>query len=137
VIEPRAERRRRDAEVRAHQVFAEEAMKLLPHGVLEKCHAAHVAGCVPGVGRLVVILHQFAEVGRQQLLVIALNGGVKARGDEGRRVAEEMDVLRHLLDHFQRKLGDQRAVRDEEDGDFFVAMTNAADDVQSGALLKL
>jgi hypothetical protein len=36
VIEPRAERRGRDAEVRAHQVFAEEAVKLLPTGCLRK-----------------------------------------------------------------------------------------------------
>ena len=104
--------------------------------MLEEGDAAHVAGRVPGVGGLIVIFQQLAEVRRQQLLVVALDRGVEARGDEGGRVAEEVDVLVHLLDHFQRKLGDQGPVGDEEDRDFLVAVTDPADDVERGALFK-
>ena len=84
VVEPGAERRGRDAEVRAQKIFAEEAMELLTDGMLEERDAAHVAGRVPGVGALVVVLQEFAEVGRQKLLVVALDGGIETTGDEGR-----------------------------------------------------
>ena len=47
VVEPGAEWRRRDAEVRAQEVFAEEAVELLADRMLEEGDAAHVAGRVP------------------------------------------------------------------------------------------
>ena len=70
------------------EVLAEEAMELLPDGVLQEGDAAHVAGRVPGVGGLIVVFDELAEVRRQKLLVIALDGCIEARGDEGRRVPE-------------------------------------------------
>ena len=82
-------------------------------------------------------LEQFAEVWRQKLLVIALDGGVEAGGNEGRGVAEEVDVFVDLLDDFEGKFGDQGAVGDEEDGDFFVAVAYTANDVERGAFFKL
>ncbi len=53
------------------------------------------------------------------------------------RVAEEVDVLVHLLDDFERKLADEGAVGDEEDGDLFVAAAHGAKDLQRGALIEL
>ena len=130
MVEPRPERRRGNAEVRAHDVFAEELVELHADGVLEEGDAAHVAGCVPGVGALVVILFELAEVGREKLLVVTLDGEVDTVRDEGGGVAEEMDVLVDLLDHFEGKLADEGAVGDEEDGDFFVAAADGAEDGQ-------
>ena len=137
VIEPRAERRGGDAEVRAHEVFAEELVELHADGMLEKGHAAHVAGRVPGVSALVGVLLQLAEVRRQKLLVVALDGEVDAVGDEGGRVAEEVDVLVDLLDDFERQFADQRAVGDEEDWNFFIAAADGAQNLQRGALVEL
>ena len=90
-------------------------VELHADGVLEEGDAAHVAGRVPGVGALVGVLLQLAEVGRQQLLVVALDGEVDAVGDEGGRVAEEVDVLVDLLDDFEGQFGDEGAVGDQED----------------------
>ncbi len=94
-------------------------------------------GRVPGVGALVGVFLEFAEVGGEKLLVVALDGEVDAVGDEGRGVAEEVDVLVDLLDDFEGKLADEGAVGDEEDGNFFVAMADGAEDLQSGALIEL
>ena len=137
VIEPGAERRGGDAEVGTHEIFAEELVELHADGVLQEGDAAHVAGRVPGVGALVVILLQFAEVGRKKLLVVALDGEVDAVGDEGRGVAEEMDVLVDLLDDFEREFADEGAVGDEEDRDLFVAAADGAKDGERGAFGKL
>ncbi len=137
VVEPGAERRGGDAEVRAHDVFAEELVELHADGVLEVGDAAHVAGRVPGVGALVGVLLQLAEVGREQLLVVALDGEVDAVGDEGRGVAEEVDVLVDLLDDLERQLADEGAVGDEEDGNLFVAAAHGAQDLERGALVEL
>ncbi len=130
VIEPGAERRSGDAEVRTHDVFAEEFVKLHADGVLEIGDAAHVAGGVPGVGALVVIFFELAEVRGKELLVVALDGEVDAVGDEGGGVSEEVDVLVDLLDDFEGKFADKSTVGDEEDGDFFVAATDGAKDCQ-------
>ena len=56
MVEPGAERGGGDAEVGPHEILAEEAVELLANGVLEEGDAAHVAGRVPGVGALVVVL---------------------------------------------------------------------------------
>ena len=112
-------------------------MKLHADGVLEKCDATHVAGCVPGVGALVVIFFEFAEVGREELLVVALDGEVDAVGDEGGRVAEEMDVLVDLLDDLEGEFADEGAVGDEEDRNFLVATANGAKDRKCGAFGEL
>src|ERR1700739_4616022 len=58
-------------------------------------------------------------------------------GEEGGGVAEEVDVLVDLLDDLEGEFGDKGAVGDEEDRDFFVAMADAADDVECGALFEL
>ena len=136
VVEPRAKRRGGDAEVGAEEVFAEEAVELLADGVLEEGDSTHVSGGIPRVGGLVVVFEELAEVGREKLLVVALDGGVEARGDEGGGVAEEVDVLVDLLDDFERELGDEGSVGDQEDGNFFIAMANAANDVERGAPLR-
>ncbi len=47
VIEPGAQRRGGDAEVRAQEVFAEEVVELHADGMLEECDAAHVARARP------------------------------------------------------------------------------------------
>ncbi len=101
----------------------------MPTGMLEIGYAAHVAGGVPGVGALVGVLLELAEVRRQELLVVALDGEVDAVGDEGGCVAEEVDVLVDLLDDFQGKLADEGAVGDEEDRDLLVAMADGAEDL--------
>ena len=137
VVEPGAERGGGDAEVGTEEVLAEEAVELLADGVLEEGDAAHVAGGVPGVGALVGVLLELAEVGRQELLVVALDGEVDAVGDEGGGVAEEVDVLVDLLDDFEGELGDEGAVGDEEDGDALVAMADGAHDLEGGALVEL
>ena len=137
VIEPRAERRGGDAEVGAEEIFAEELVELHADGMLEVGYAAHVAGCVPGVGALVGVLLELAEVGRQELLVVTLDGEVDAVGDEGRGVAEEVDVLVDLLDDFEGQFADEGAVGDEEDRDLLVAMTDGAEDLECGALVEL
>ncbi len=105
--------------------------------MLEKGDAAHVAGRVPGVGALVGVLLEFAEVGRKQLLVVAIDGEVDAVGDKGGGVAEEVDVLVDLLDDFEGKLGDEGAVGDQEDGDLFVAVPHGAENVERGAFFEL
>ena len=131
VVEPGAERRCGDAEVRTHDVFAEELVELHADGVFQKRNAAHVAWCVPGIGALVVIFFQLAEVGRQKLLVVAFDGEVDTVGDgSGGSVAEEVDVFVDLLDDFEGKLADEGAVGDEKDGDFFVAAADGAKDGQ-------
>ena len=137
VIEPGAERRGGDAEVGAHDVFAEELVELHADGMLEEGDAAHVAGGVPGVGALVVVFFELAEVGRQELLVVALDGEVDAVGDEGGGVAEEVDVLVDLLDDFEGEFADEGAVGDEEDGDFFVAAADGAEDGERCAFGEL
>ncbi len=137
VVEPGAERRGGDAEVGAQEVFAEELVELHADGVLEEGDAAHVAGGVPGVGALVGVLLELAEVGREELLVVALDGEVDAVGDEGGGVAEEVDVLVDLLDDFERELGDEGAVGDEEDGDLLVAAADGAEDLEGGAFVEL
>ena len=137
MIEPGPERRGGDAEVGTHDVFAEEFMELHADGMLEKSDAAHVARRVPGVGALVVIFFEFAEVRREELFVVALDGEVDAIGDEGWGVAEEMNVFVDLLDDFERKFADQSAVGDEEDGDFFVAAADGTKDCQRSAFGEL
>ncbi len=137
VIEPGAEGRGGDAEVGAEEVFAEELVELHADGVLEVGDAAHVAGGVPGVGSLVGVLLELAEVGREELLVVALDGEVDAVGDEGGGVAEEVDVLVDLLDDLEGELADEGAVGDEEDGNLLVAMTDGAEDLECGALVEL
>ncbi len=137
VVEPGAERGGGDAEVGAEEVFAEEAVELLADGVLEEGDAAHVAGGVPGVGALVGVLLELAEVGREELLVVSLDGEVDAVGDEGGGVAEEVDVLVDLLDDFEGEFGDEGAVGDEEDGDAFVAVADGAEDFEGGAFVEL
>ena len=92
---------------------------------------------IPGVGALIVIFFQLAEVGWEELLVVALDGEVDAVGDEGRGVAEEVDVLVDLLDDFEGELADESAVGDEEDGDFFVAAADGAQDGQGRAFGEL
>jgi len=69
--------------------------------------------------------------------VVAFNGGVETAGDEGGGVAEEVNVLVDLLDDFKGEFGDEGSVGDEEDRDFFVAMADAANDVEGGALFEL
>ncbi len=54
-----------------------------------------------------------------------------------RRVAKQVDVLVHLLDHFQRKLAHQRAIGDQKDRHLLVAMTHLANDLERGHLGKL
>ena len=136
VIEPGAERRGGDAEVGTHEIFAEEFVELHADGMLEEGDAAHVAGRVPGVGALVVVFLELAEVGREELLVVALDGEVDAVGDEGGGVAEEVDVLVDLLDDFEGEFADEGAVGDEEDRDFFVAAADGAEDGQRGAFVR-
>ncbi len=137
VVEPGAERRGGDAEVGTHDVFAEEFVELHADGMFQEGDAAHVAGRVPGVGALVVVFFEFAEVRRQELLVIALDGEVDAVGDEGGGVAEEVDVLVDLLDDFEREFADESAVGDEEDGNFFVAAADGAEDGERRSFCKL
>ena len=55
--------------------------------------------------------------------MVALDGGVEARGDKSRRVAEEVDVLVDLLDDFERQFRNQRAIGDQEDRHLLVAVT--------------
>ena len=62
VVEPGAEGRGGDAEVRAHEVLAEELVELHADGVFQEGDAAHVAGRVPGVGAFVGVLLEDAEV---------------------------------------------------------------------------
>ena len=112
-------------------------MELHAHRMLEESHAAHVSRRVPGVRALIGIFLELAKIGRQQLLVVAVNGEVHPVGDEGRRVAEEVNVLVHLLDHFQRQLADQRPIRDQEDGDFLISAADGADDLQRRAFVEL
>ncbi len=137
MIKPRAERRGRDTEVRAKEIFAEEPVKLLPDRMLEEGDTAHVAGRVPRVGGLIVVFEKLAKVRRQQLIVITLDGGIEARGDKRGSVAEQMDVFMDLLHDFQRQFGDQCTVGDKENGNLLVAVPNAANNVECGALFKL
>ncbi len=69
--------------------------------------------------------------------MVALDSGVEAGGDEGGGVAEEVDVLVDLLDDLEGEFRNQRPVGDEEDGDFFVAVAYAADDIEGGAFFEL
>ena len=71
------------------------------------------------------------------MIVVALDGGIEARGNKRRGVAKEVDVFVDLLDDFQGKFGDQGAVGDEEDRDLLVAVTYTANDVERGAFFKL
>ncbi len=137
MIEPGTERRGGDAQVGTHEVFAEELVELHADGVFQEGYAAHVAGGVPGIGSLVVVFFEFAEVWRKKLLVVALDGEIDAAGDEGGGVAEEVDVLVDLLDDFEGKLADESAVGDEEDGDFFVAAADGAEDSEGSAFGEL
>ncbi len=131
VIEPGAERCGGDTEVGTEEIFAEELVELHADGMLEVGDAAHVAGGVPGVGALVGVLLELAEVGREELLVVSLDGEVDSVGDEGGGVAEEVDVLVDLLDHFEGQFGDESAVGDEEDRDLLVAMTDGTEDFEA------
>ena len=137
VVEPGAEGGGGDAEVGAEEVFAEEAVELLAYGVFEVGDAAHVAGGVPAIGSLVGVFFEGAEVGGEELLVVALDGEVDAVGDEGGGVAEEVDVLVDLLDDFEGEFGDEGAVGDEEDGNLLVAAADGAEDLQGGAFVEL
>src|SRR5437763_4875750 len=137
MIEPGAERRGGDAEVGTHDVFAEKFVELHADGVFEEGDAAHVAGGVPGVCALVVIFFELAEVGREELLMVALDGEVDAVGDEGGGVAEEMDVLVDLLDDFEGEFAYEGAVCDEEDGNFFVPAADGTQDREGGAFGEL
>ena len=112
-------------------------MELHADGVFQEGDAAHVAGSVPGVGALVVIFFELAEVGREKLLVVTLDGEVDAVGDEGWCVAEEVDVFVNLLDDFEGEFADEGAVGDEEDGDFLVAAADGAEDCQCRAFGEL
>ena len=69
--------------------------------------------------------------------MVAFDGKVDAVGDEGRGVAEEVDVFVDLLDDFEGKLADQGAVGDEKDGDFFVAAADGAKDGQRRSFSEL
>ena len=69
--------------------------------------------------------------------MVALDRRVEARGDKGGGVAEEVDVFVDLLDDFQRQFGDQGAVGDEKDGNFLVAVADAANNLERGAFFKL
>ncbi len=69
--------------------------------------------------------------------MVALDGEVDAVGDEGGSVAEEMDVLVDLLDDFEGEFADEGAVGDEEDGDFFVAAADGAEDGQGRSFGEL
>src|ERR1700722_12219225 len=60
--------------------------------------------------------------------MVTLDGEVDAVGDEGRGVAEEVDIFVDLLDDFEGEFADEGAVGDEEDGDFFVAAADGAED---------
>ena len=60
--------------------------------------------------------------------MVPFDGEVDAVGDEGRGVAEEVDILVDLLDDFEGEFADEGAVGDEEDGDFFVAAADGAED---------
>ena len=137
MVEPGTEGGGGDAEVGAEKVFAEEGVELLAYGVFQVGDAAHVAGRVPGVGSLIGVFFEGAEVRGEELLVVALDGEIDAVGDEGGGVAEEVDVLVNLLDDFEGELGDEGSVGDEEDGDFFVAAADGAEDLQGGALVEL
>ena len=66
MIEPRAELRGGDTEVGTKKVFAEEALELHADRMLQIRDAAHVAGCVPGIGALIGVLLEFAKVRRAE-----------------------------------------------------------------------
>ena len=104
MVEPGAERGGGDAEVGTEDVLAEKLVELHADRVFEEGDAAHVAGRVPAVGALVGVLLEHGEVGREQGVVVALDGEVDAVGDEGGGVAEEVDVLVDLFDDFEREL---------------------------------
>src|ERR1700761_7885036 len=105
--------------------------------MFQKCDTAHMPWRVPRVGPLIGVLHQLAEIWRQQLLVIALDGEVDAVGNECRRVTEQVDVFVHLLHHFQRQLADKRAIGDQKNRQLLVAAADGTNDAQRGALVKL
>ncbi len=88
VIQPRSQRRRRDPEIRPHDVLAEKLVKLHTDRVLQIGNPAHVPRSVPRIRSLIGVLFQLAKIGRQQLLMVALHGKVHAVRDERRRVAE-------------------------------------------------
>ena len=69
--------------------------------------------------------------------MVTLDGEVNAAGDEGRGVAEEMDVLVDLLDDLDGEFGDQGAVGDEEDRNLLIAMADGAEDLQGGGFCEL
>ena len=52
-------------------------------------------------------------------------------------VAEEVNVLVHLLHDFQRQFADQRSISDEEDRHLLTSAANSADDLQSRAFIEL
>ncbi len=79
-------------------------MELHADGMLQEGHATHVPRCVPGISALIGIFLELAKIRRQQLFVVAVNSKVHPVGDKGRRIAETVDVLVHLLDHFERQL---------------------------------
>src|SRR4051812_16686784 len=105
--------------------------------MLEISDAAHVSGRVPGVCSLIGILLQLTEVGRQQLLVIALDGEVNAVGDESGCIAEEVNIFVDLLDYLERKFADQGAVCNQEDWDLFVPMPDSTKDLKRSAFVEL
>ena len=137
VVEPGAHLGGGDAKVRPEEGFTEEAVEFHADGVLEEGDASHVAGSVPGIGPLVGVFLELTEVGRQELLVVALDSEVDAVGDEGRGVAEEVNVLVDLLNDLEGELGDEGAVGDKEDRDPFVAAANGAEDLQRSAFIEL
>lgn len=137
MVQPRSQRRGRNAEIGPHDVFAEELVELHADRVLQVGDAAHMPWRVPRVCTLVGVLLEFAEVRRQQLLVIALDREVHAVGDERGCIAEEVDVLMHLLDDLQRQFADKRTVRNQKDRDLLIAAANGAEDLERGAFVEL
>ena len=73
-------------------------------GMLKIGHATHVAGGIPGIGALVGVFLQFPEVRRQELVLVAHNCEINPVGDKGGGIAEQVDILMHLLHHFKRQL---------------------------------
>jgi hypothetical protein len=60
----------------------------------------------PGMRMGIPGLLKLAEVRWQKLVVISHDGKVHPVGDECRSIAEEVDILVHLLHHLERQLAD-------------------------------
>src|SRR5664279_3121006 len=102
--------------------------------MLEKRHTTHVPGRVPGICSLVGVLLQFAEVGRQKLILITHNREINPISNEGRGIAEQINILMYLFHHLERQLTYQRPVGDKENGDLAICLlytSDAADEEDS------